>query len=137
MLMKELLVELEEEIAHLNSKSLGPIGFDYRRRTRVERLLFLVAKKFCQDKLNYDLGGLSYTHERSFCEKAKNSRWKTVEVEIAKEAFKNSKLICELTSSDPYTRSDAMEELGGSAFAIFDNLTCRIRLLIQNVESKY
>lgn len=133
--MKELLSELEREASHLSSKSLGPIGFDYRRRTRLERLLFLIAKKHCKDKFNYNLGGLSYTHKKMFFEYTESCSCSSVGVEIAREAFKISELICELSSSNPYAREDAMEELGGSMYAIFDNLAEKITTFIGKVES--
>ncbi len=135
--MKEFLSELEREASRLDSKSLGPIGFDYRRRTKLERLLFLITKRYCKDKLEYDLGGLNYTHQRTFAKHMANSPRSSADVELATEAFDISKLISDLSSSDPYAREEAMGELGGTVFVIFDNLSDRIRQFISKVEARY
>jgi hypothetical protein len=133
--VKELLSELEREAAHLSTKSLGPIGFDYRRRTKLERMLFLIAKQYCKDKFNYNLGGLSYTHQKEFTEYTTNNSCSCADVQVMKEAFKISELICDLSSSDPYARENAMEELGGSVYKIFKNLSDRILKFISEVKN--
>ena len=135
--MKELLSQLKKEVSHLTSKSLGPIGFDYRRRTKVERILFLIAKEYCKDKFGYGLGGLGYSHKRMFSEYVDSRSSSLRDAEVVKEAFKISELISELTSSDPYAREDAMEELGGTIYAIFRNLGNRIMRFVDNVSSCY
>ena len=135
--MKELLSELRQEASHLSSKSLGPIDFDYRRRTKLERLLFLVAKEYCKGKFSYDLGGLGYSHRKMFLDYAKNHDWSSENVQVVVEAFKISELICDLSSSDPYAREEALEELGGTIYALFKNLADRIASFITKVENSY
>lgn len=137
MFMKELLSELKQEVSHISSKSLGPIDFDYRRRTKLERLLFLLAKEYCKAKFNYNLGGLGYSHRNMFLDSAKSYSWSSTDVETVTEAFKISELICDLSSSDPYAREEAMEELGGSIYAMFKSLADRIGTFISNVEDSY
>ena len=110
--MTELLEELRQEAINLTTKSLGPIGFDYRRRTRVERLLFLISKKYCREKLSFELGGLGYSHKKSFNEYVKNNQIGDEYTKVVKVAFEISNssyvlppdfLIISNTSSKPNT----------------------------------
>jgi hypothetical protein len=132
--MKEFLKELKKEASCLSTKSLGPIGFDYRRRTKLERLLFIIAKEYCKNKLKYDLGGLGGSHQKMFSEYTQTLSCVTEDIENVHEAFKISEMICNLSSSDPYAREGTMEELGGSIFVIFENLSKRIMAFIDKFE---
>ena len=134
--MNELLSELNEEMSHLSSKSLGPIGFDYRRRTKLERLMFLIAKEFCSKKFEYDLGGLSYTHRKKFFGYVRKHSYDLEVVQTVKDAFEISDLICALSSSDPYVREDAKEVLGGLS-SMFKNLGGRIKKFMCKIEKAY
>jgi len=133
--MKELISELKKEASHLTSKSLGPIGFDYRRRTKLERLIFLIVKEYCAEKIKYNLSGLSHTHRKMLLENVKKHSCALEVVQISKEAFEISDLICALSSSDPYVREDALEELGGTVYNMFENLEKRIKQFMSKVES--
>ncbi len=130
----KLLSELEHEASTLSSKKIGPVGFDYRRRTKIEKLLFLLAKEFCINIFGYDLGGLSYNHQKQLFNHLKNSDFKSNEISLIKQVFKIAELICDLSSSDPYAREEAMEDLGGSIYVIFDNLSKKILELIYNIK---
>lgn len=131
--MKALLSELKHEARFLSTKSIGPIDFDYRKRTKLERLLFLITKEFCKTRFGYDLGGMSYNHQKDFIEFA-NTKYKSSEdTKIPKEAFEICELITKLSSSDPYAREEAMIELGNSINEIFRNLTVRIVKFIDAV----
>lgn len=134
--MKEYLSELKQEALHISTKSLGPIGFDYRRRTKIERMLFIIVKQYCTDKFNYNLGGLSYVHQKEFTKYMESKSYLPIDIQIVKEAFKISELICDIASSDPYAREEAMEELGGSIYKIFENLSNMIFNFISNVENR-
>ena len=133
--MKELLSELREEASRLSSKSIGPIGFDYRRRTKLERLIFLIAKKCCAEKFKYNLGGLSYTHQKMFLEYVREHSCALEVVQVVKDGFEISDLICAVSSSDPYVREDTMGKLGGTVSAMFENLGYRIKQFISKIES--
>jgi len=135
--MKSLLSELRQEARFLSTKSVGPIDFDYRKRTKVERLLFLVTKEFCKTQFSYDLGGMSYNHQKDFFEFAKTNFILSEDTKIPKEAFEICELIIELSSSDPYAREEAMIELGSSIIEIFRNLTARIIKFIDAVSVYY
>ena len=126
MRMEELLRELETEASHLSTKSLGPIGFDYRRRTKVERLLFLVVKEYCSRNLDYDLGGLAYTHEKLFTEEMERREVTGPRITAVKRAFDLSRVISDLSSSDPYVREEMLSELGGNIRRMLDALSERI-----------
>lgn len=132
--MKKLLQELREESTDISTKNLSPIGFDYRRRTKLERLIFLVAKEYCKNNLNYILGGLGRSHQKMFSDYTSSHSYSSKKIENIIEAFKVSELICDLSASDPYTRDDAMRELGGSVYVIFDNLSKRIALFVTKIE---
>lgn len=135
--MRQLLEELRKEAMDLTTKSLGPIGFDYRRRTRVERLLFLVSKKYCREKLAYELGGLAYSHKRCFSEYTNDSQVDNEDVQIVKTAFEISRIVSNLSSSDPYVREETIEELGGTIYSMLDNLRKRILDFINAVSKRY
>ena len=132
--MKELISELRKETSRLSSKSLGPIGFDYRRRTKLERLLFLIAKECCAEKLKYNLGGLSYTHKKMFIEYIQECSYAPEVEQVVKDAFEISDLISALSSSDPYVREDALGELGGTVSSMFENLGYRIKQFMRKIE---
>jgi len=132
--MNELLSELKEETSHLSSKSLGPIGFDYRRRTKLERLIFLISKEYCAKNFEYDLCGLSYTHRKQFFKYVREHSCVLEVVQPVKEAFEISDLICALSSSDPYVREEARKELGGTVYVIFKNLSTRIMGFIDKIK---
>ncbi len=72
------------------------------------------------------MGGLGYSHKRRFCEYVNGRSLASTDREVVMEAFRISELICELTSSDPYAREAALEELGGTVSAMFGNLGSRI-----------
>lgn len=131
--MKELLTELRCEAANLSTKSLGPIGFDYRRRTKIERLLFLIAKDVCKTKLGYELGGLSYSHQKLFKSLIKEHTCDPSVVELVKETFEISNLVSDLSSSDPYAREEAMSSLGG-IHSLFTNLSQKLVKFVASVE---
>lgn len=135
--MRQLLEELRQEAMNLTTKSLGPIGFDYRRRTRVERLLFLISKKCCREKLAYELGGLGFSHKRGFYEYANDSQVGNEDVQVVKTAFEISKVVSNLSSSDPYVREETIEELGGTIYSMLDNLRKRILGFIDAVSKRY
>lgn len=135
--MKDLLFELRQEISHLSTKSIGPIGFDYRRRTKLERLLFLISKEYSKNKLNYDIGGLGYRHKKMFLDYTQNNYYPSEYIQAVIEAFKISELICDLSSSDPYAREEALEELGGTVYVMFKNLADKIEAFISTIGSSY
>lgn len=135
--MKELLFELKKEISNLSTKSIGPIGFDYRRRTKLERLLFLISQEYSRNKLDYDLSGLGYTHKKMFLDYTKNNYYPSAYTQPVIDAFKISELICDLSSSDPYAREEALEELGGTVYAMFKNLADKIEAFISTIGSYY
>lgn len=135
--MRGFLLELQTEVSHISSKSLSPIGFDYRGRTKLERLLFLILKKYCNMKWEYDLGGLTYSHQKAFLEFAKASSCDSENVEIVSEGFRISELVWQLSSSNPYIREEAMQELGGTVQILFKNLADRIASFIIKVENSY
>jgi len=135
MYMRELLSELKQEVSGLSVKSLGPIGFDYRRRTRLERSLFLIAKEYCESELHYDLGGLGHNHQKMFLEYTKSYDFSSENIQPVIEAFKISEVICSLSSSDPYAREEALEELGGTIFKMLKNLARRIESFMNLIES--
>ncbi|MGD1041562.1 MAG: hypothetical protein ABR913_00700 [Sedimentisphaerales bacterium] len=124
--MKELLAELRNEAEQLGTKSIGPIGFDYRRRTKIERLLFLIAKDICKTKFDYELGGISYSHQKLFDSHIKDHSCDPNIIALIKEAFSISDLVSELSSSDPYAREDAISVLGGTVHSLFENLSKKI-----------
>ena len=133
--MKELLSELREETSRLTSKSLGPIGFDYRGRTKLERLIFLITKEYCARKFKYDLGGLSSTHQKMFSEYVQERFSASEVIQVVKDAFEISNLIYALSSSDSYVREGVLAELGGTVYSMFENLGARIKQFISKVES--
>lgn len=135
--MMQLLEELRQEAMNLTTKALGPIGFDYRRRTRVERLLFLISKKHCRENLAYELGGLGYSHKRSFYEYVKENQIGNEDTKVVKAAFEISNLVSNLSSSDPYVREETIEELGGTIYSMLDNLRKRILGFIDDMSNIY
>jgi len=135
--IREFLSELRQEASHLSSKSLSPIGFGYRGRTRLERLLFLILKEYCEVRLAYDLGGLTHNHQRSFVEFTKVSSWDSEDIDMVKEGFRIAELVWQLSSGDPYVREDAMEELGGTVHVLFKNLADRIMKFVSRVEKRF
>lgn len=135
--MRQLLDELRQEAMNLTTKSLSPIGFDYRRRTRVERLLFLVSKKYCRDKLDYELGGISYSHKKVFYEYARESQAGNEDVQVVNTVFEISRMVSNLSSSDPYVREETIEELGGNIYSMFDNLREKILDFVKAVSRSY
>lgn len=124
--MQDLLKDLEDEAANLSTKSLGPIGFDYRRRTKVERLLFLIAKEYCERNLKYSLGGLGSAHERLLVEEMQKRGYTGPGLAVVRQSFELSRLIGDLSSSDPYMREDTLGELGGSVQRMLDTMGQKI-----------
>jgi len=135
--MKEFLSQLRKEASHLTTKSLSPIGFGYRGRTRLERLLFLILKGYCESRLGYKLGGLTSSHQNSFFDCAEVSSWDSKDVDVMKEGFRIAELVWQLSSSDPYVRENAMEELGGTVHVLFNNLAERIFKFVGTVEKHF
>lgn len=132
--MKELLNDLKNEVLGLSMKNIGPVGFDYRRRTKLERLIFLILKDYCETKFNYNLGGLSYGHQKLFFDYAKNKSLNKQDIGVVKKAFEISDLITDLSSSDPYTVEDSIDKLGGSLKSVFDRISKEVNLFIKLVE---
>jgi len=132
--MRELLEDLEEEAANLTTKHLGPIGLDYRRRTRIERMLYLVAKQFCAEKLDYSLKGLGKSHLSSFMAGMRSQRGKEREIEFVTEIFEISEIICDVSSSDPYLQEQRLEELGGSISKMLSSIGQRVLTLINDYD---
>ncbi len=97
--------------------------------------MFLIAKECCTEKIKYNLGGLSYTHQKMFLEYVQQYSCDTKVVQIVKSAFEISDLICAISSSDPYAREGALEKLGGTVLAMFENLGNKIKQFLSNVES--
>jgi|GEM_PF-2235986 hypothetical protein len=135
--MEDLLRELEEEAARLSTKSLPPIGFDYRGRTKIERLLFLICKEHCKTTLSYDLGGLSYAHERLLSEETQKRDWREDSTEVVLDAFRLSRQISDLSSSDPYIRERTLADLGGSIVTMFQTLHDEIVSFAATVRRQY
>lgn len=135
--MEEFLSELRQEASHLSSKSLSPIGFGYRGRTKLERLLFLILKEYCKDQLVYNIGGLTYNHQKSFFEFAETSSLDSKEIDTVKEGFRIAELVWQLSSSDPYVREEAMEELGGTVHVLFEKLSDRIMKFVRTIEKNF
>ena len=132
--MKELLAELRKESSQLSTKSLSPIGFGYRGRTKIERLLFLISKEYCKAKFAYDLCGLAYGHQKSFFEFAGESSLNPEDVSVVREGFKIAELVWELSSADPYIMEKAIREMGGTVHVLFKNLSDKIMMFISKVE---
>jgi len=132
--MRELLGDLKTEAGNLTTRHLGPIGLDYRRRTKIERMLFLVAKEFCSEKFEYSLRGLGKSHLRSFLEHASRQRVKEKEIEFVRGVFEISELICDISSSDPYQREQRLEELGGTVSNMLESISERVMLLIDSYD---
>ena len=132
--MKDLLEELKKEAKHINSKSFSPIGFDFRLRTKIERYLFLIAKKLCDSKFQYDLGGLTHTHQHLFFEYIEKKSFNDDFVQIIKDIFKLFNLITDISSSNPYAAEDSLEELGGTVNSMYKNVELRINKIINKIE---
>ncbi|TKJ36172.1 MAG: hypothetical protein CEE38_12140 [Planctomycetes bacterium B3_Pla] len=130
--MKDLLKDLEIEVSTLTTKHLGPIGFDYRRRTKIERMLYLVAKEFCAEKLDYSLKGLGKSHLCTFLENTSEQRGKENEIEFIRGIFEISEIICDISGSDPYLQEQRLEELGGSISRMLANISKRVMTLINS-----
>ena len=126
MQINSILRDIEKEALNLCPKSIGPIGMDYRKRTKIERLLFLSTKEYCSSFLNYDLGGLTSTHRKLLVKYAKRNVLESYHVEMIIKAFDISQFVRDLASCDSYAQSDAMEQLGGAVFTVFENLSNRI-----------
>lgn len=111
--MNKLLRELEQEAKAICRKGGRYIGVNYQKRTRLERLLFLILKKYCSDQLNYDnLGGLTYTHRELFQEAVTKTKWSKQHIDIVEEGFQIQDLLCDLSSSNPYALLDrAMSDM--------------------------
>ena len=124
--MQNLLKDLEDEASNLSTKSLGPIGFDYRRRTEIERLLFLIAKEYCERNLKYALGGLGSIHEKLLIEEMQKRGSTDPGLAVVRQSFELSRLISDLSSSDPYIREETLGELGGSVHRMLDTMSGRI-----------
>lgn len=133
--MKDLLRNLEKEARNLTTKQLGPIGFDYRRRTRIERTLFLIAKELCAEKLNYSLRGLGESHLNMFLEKVDEQESRESEVEFVVEVFEISEIICDVSGSNPYLQEQRLEELGGTISNMLVSLRGKILALIGKCNS--
>jgi hypothetical protein len=130
----ELSSELNHEASILSSKNIGPLGFDYRRRTKIERLLFLLAKEFCMKRFKYDLGGVSRTHQKLLSAYLTKSGFESNDIALINKLFEITELIGDLSSSDPYAREDAMLELGGSVHIVFKNLSKMVLNLVSDIE---
>jgi hypothetical protein len=135
--MIQLLEELREEALNLTTKSLSPIGFDYRRRTKVERLLFLISKQYCKDKFGYELGGISYSHKKLFNVYAHENQVGKEGIQIVNTVFEISRMVSNLSSSDPYVIEETIEELGGTFYSMFDNLREKMLNFIKTVSRSY
>ena len=133
--MKDLLKDLKIEAGNLTTKHLGPIGLDYRRRTKIERMLYLVAKEFCGEKLDYSLRGLGKSHLSTFLENVSGQQGKEKETEFIVEIFEISEIICDISGSDPYLQEQKLEELGGSVNKMLANISNRIIALISSYDS--
>lgn len=135
--MKTLLHDLKNEALHFNTKSIGPIGFDYRRRTKIERLILLVLKKYCEQKFNYNIGGLNYNHQKLFTDFTKDQHFIEQDISIVKKAFAISDLISNLSSSDPYTVEEVKNRLGGSIDSVLRNLSKEVELFVESVKQNF
>lgn len=135
--MRQLLEELRQEALNLTTKSLSPIGFDYRRRTKVERLLFLISKEYCRDKLDYELGGISYSHKKLFNEYVRKNQVGKEGVQVVNTVFEISRMVSNLSSSDPYVIEETVEELGGTLYSMFDNLREKILDFVKTMSRSY
>ena len=132
--MKELLSKLKQELTQISSKTLSPDCMVNRGRTRLERLLFLIAKEYCQIKFGYDLGGLTYYHQKSFDNFISEYSNSPGDIGVVKSIFTINRLISELTSSDPYIADETMSQLGGTTSMVYTNIKKRIDDVIFKIE---
>lgn len=132
MYLKDILEELREEARKITTKSLPPIGLDYRGRTKLERLLFLVVKECCQEQFGYELGGMSYSHQKYFYEAAQKS-WSEKGMQTVEEGFRLADLIRDIASSDPYVAEVKLSKLGGTEDKLLQNLRNQICEFVSSV----
>ena len=99
--------------------------------------LFLILKNYCETKFDYNLGGLGYSHQKSFLDYVKNKHFNEQDISIVKKAFEISDLVTDLSSSDPYTAEDTIDKLGGSLKTVFDSISKKVNSFIELVEENF
>jgi hypothetical protein len=134
MSLKDLTEELKKEGLDVTTKSLPPVGLDYRGRTKLERLLFLVIKEYCRKHFAYEIGGVSYTHQKCFHEAAAEHLWDPDRIAVVKEGFRLCDFIREVASSDPYVVDARLNESGGTVANLLRSLGTEIRVFAARVE---
>ena len=101
---------LDELDSIADSISTPQAELGYRKRTQIERLLFLLTELLCRDYLKYQLGGLSTQHARQFSRDAEKADWPVKYVQLVNKAFDISRIITQISSTDPYVRADIETE---------------------------
>lgn len=133
----DLLSELRDEASHLTMKNLPPLGLDYRGRTKLERLIFAVLKKYCMDRLRYELGGVTRTHQKMFEEACVANSWAREKADAVRTGLQLCEAIRDIASSDPYVVEDRLEALGTASSGILLALEREILRFVDEVESRY
>jgi hypothetical protein len=131
----DLLGQLRQEASHLTMKSLPVLGLDYRGRTKLERVLFAILRDYCAERFDYDLGGVTYSHRRTFEETVSMHPWAPREVEPVRNGLDVCDLIRDIASSDPYVVEDAIGGLGVASDGLLGALQRELHLFVDRVEA--
>lgn len=137
MCMNKFIKELDAKGNYFCNKKKGKIDFGYINRVNLERILFLIAKSFCMEKFNCDLGGLTCEHKIELMDRIEKDKYNVQEIHIINRLFKIYELASELTSSDPYCCDLAVEELGGTMELAIQNLGKIIIELVEDLRKHY
>lgn len=86
-----------------------PCRIGYRERVRIERLVFLVAKDLCSIHLDYQLHGMSSTHQERLYLHLDNVKCNIVLRNRLRDSFELISFVQDITSRDPYVHDEALE----------------------------
>lgn len=122
----DLASQFRGEASHLTTKSLPPLGLDYRGRTKLERRLFAILREYCREEFAFTLGGVTYSHQKMFEEAARINGWTQNKVKPVRSGFGLSDSIRDIASSDPYVVEEGLGALGASANGVLVALEQKI-----------
>ncbi|MFC2025454.1 hypothetical protein ACFLTG_03490 [Chloroflexota bacterium] len=108
----------------------------YKERTRIERSLFLVMESFCKDYLEYELGGLSAEHKILFSDAVRKADWPGRYVQLVDKAFEIYRNIVQISSTDPYVRSDIENELDTDVRGALGVIGGKLKSLVDTIRKE-
>jgi len=136
--MRALLAELDKEASSLRREGARYADFGYKKRTRFERLLFLILEEYCAKKLNYeDLGGLTHVHRSRFRKLVAEDKRSTEEGRIAEEGFQVYAELHELCTAHIYSPGQTVTRLGGDATRVLVQIAEKVEEFIREVRNSY